>query len=199
MNCTVAFSIVIVWLLYPVRSNYVALRATIWLPLVPDVSPAGRGASGHARLLRTVDPGSRPLRRGVQVGIPHQGRMGIAVRRRRSWSSRACSMLGSSAGSRSPPEKFTSPSFARRRKRNRRPTRRRAEYQSEQSSVQPRDLPPINTLDGELTGYDVKFGEDARTRKRVKAEAVEVESEAHEVYATTAAEIDAAAIAGESR
>jgi hypothetical protein len=76
--------------------------------------------------------------------------------------------------------KFTKSIF--RSKKNKKPKpdagpEARAEPEPYSPAVQPSDLPPINTLDGELTGYDVQFEDDA-PRKRVKAEAVEVESEA---------------------
>ena len=35
-----------------------------------------------------------------------------------------------------------------------------AEPEPKPTPLQPRDLPPINTLDGELTGYDVKYDEE---------------------------------------
>ena len=44
-------------------------------------------------------------------------------------------------------------------------------------SAQPRDLPPLTTFDGELTGYDVKFEDDPPAKNRVMAEVADEDDE----------------------
>ena len=169
----------IVWLLYPVSQLSSLSASTIWLPLVPDVfarlaqKPAVTlgffvlsipvlALFGVAFKWAFLTKGEWEL---LFVGAPLVVVAGLLYAR---LIGRLAFLL-----------KFTKSIFREKKKKKpKADAETRAEPESEQSSVQPRDLPPINTLDGELTGYDVKFEEDAAPRKRVKAEAVEVESEA---------------------
>jgi hypothetical protein len=70
---------------------------------------------------------------------------------------------------------YTKPVFVRKKRKKPKREETFAEPrppETEEGFEQPRDLPPIRTkFEGELTGYDVKFDEPPKAKKRVVAEA----------------------------
>lgn len=172
----------IVWLLYPVSQLSSLSASTIWLPLVPDV---------FARLAQ------KPA---VTLGfyllsIPVLALFAVAFKwaflTKGEWEMLfvgaplvvlALFLYARLIGRLAFVLAFTKGFLQRKKKKKPRPDAEGVEEppaEVEPTLSQPRDLPPLASPDGELTGYDVAFEEDT-PRKRVVAELDEDEESASE-------------------
>jgi hypothetical protein len=177
--------IAIIWLLYPVSQLSSLSASTIWLPLTPDV---------FARLAQkpSVTLGFYAL------SIPVLALLAIAFKwaflTKGEWHLLfigaplvvvAGLLYARLIGRLAFVLQFTKSIFRTRKKKKPKleaEAEPRAETESEVAPTicQPRDLPPIQTVDGELTGYDVTFDDHPRPKKRVVAEVAEVEPDEEE-------------------
>jgi hypothetical protein len=168
--------VAIIWLLYPVSQLSSLSASTIWLPLTPDVfarlaqKPAITlgfyALSIPVLALAALAFKWAFLTKGdwelLFVGAPLLIVSGFLYAR---LIGRLAFLL-----------RFTRSLVRAKKKKKPKPD---AEPQSAEepepkpSPVQTRELPPINTLDGELTGYDVKYDEEETPPKRMKAEVIE--------------------------
>ncbi len=175
-----AVPIAFVWLLYPVSQLSSLSASTIWLPLVPDV---------FARLAQ------KPM---VTLGfyalsIPVLALFGLAFKwaflTKGEWELLfigaplmvlAGFLYARLIGRLAFALRFTKSLFREKKKKKPKPDAEqesRTDDEPEPTNTQTRDLPPINTVDGELTGYDVKFEDDPLPKKRLVAEIVELEGD----------------------
>jgi len=169
--------IAIVWVLYPVSQLSSLSASTIWLPLVPDV---------FARLAQkpTVTIGFYIL------SIPVLALFAVAFKwaflTKGEWEMLlvgaplvvlAAFLYARLIGRLAFVLAFTKPLLQRRKKKSK-TTKEEALGEAREEVVptiaQPRDLPPLQSPEGELTGYDVAF-EEAAPRKRIVAEVAEVD------------------------
>lgn len=177
-----AVPIAFVWLCYPISQLSSLSASTIWLPLVPDVfarlaqkpmvtfgfyllSIPVLALFGLAFQWAFLTQGEWEL---LFIGAPLMILSGFLYAR----------LIGRLAFA----LRFTQSLFREKKKKKPKETREREtrfEDELEPAPKQTRDLPPINTVDGELTGYDVKFEDDPlpKPRKRLVAEVLEVESD----------------------
>jgi hypothetical protein len=162
----------IVWLLYPVSQLSSLSASTIWLPLVPDV---------FARLAQKP-----AVTLGFYVlSIPVLALFAVAFKwaflTKGEWELLfagaplmvlAVFLYGRLIGRLAFVLAFTKSLF-QEKKRKKKPKPAAEGRASEEVVVptitQPRDLPPLRTIEGDLTGYDVEFEVEA-PRKRVVAE-----------------------------
>ena len=168
--------VAIIWLLYPVSQLSSLSASTIWLPLTPDVfarlaqKPAiivgFYALSIPVLTLAAIAFKWAFLTKGewelLFIGAPLLILSGFLYAR---LIGRLAFLL-----------KFTRSVF--RSKKKKKPkidaeAESSAEPEPKRVPLQTRDLPPINTLDGELTGYDVKYEEEETPRKRMKVEVIE--------------------------
>lgn len=171
----------IVWVLYPVSQLSSLSASTIWLPLVPDV---------FARLAQ------KPA---VTIGfyllsIPVLALFAVAFKwaylTKGDWEMLfvgaplvvlAAFLYARLIGRLAFVLAFTKPLLQRRKKKARADAVGNEARSEEKQEVvptvsQPRDLPPLQSPEGELTGYDVTFDE-AVPRKRIVAEVDESDSD----------------------
>jgi hypothetical protein len=176
----------IVWVLYPVSQLSSLSASTIWLPLVPDV---------FARLAQ------KPA---VTLGfyllsIPVLALFAVAFKwaflTKGEWEMLflgaplmvlALFLYARLIGRLAFVLAFTKPLLQRRRKKKAKPAGEGEELPAEENKeevvptiTQPRDLPPLQSPEGELTGYDVAF-EEAAPRKRIVAEVDESDADEDE-------------------
>jgi len=175
--------VAILWLLYPISQLSSLSASTIWLPLTPDV---------FARLAQkpTVTLGFYAL------SIPVLVLFALGVKwtflMKGEWELLALGvpllvlalfLYARLIGRLAFVLAFTKPLLERRKKKpqpdpeSKKSNAREAEVTP--TITQPRDLPPIQTVEGELTGYDVHFDDTPRPKKRVKAEVIEHEESLH--------------------
>jgi hypothetical protein len=174
--------VAIIWLLYPVSQLSSLSASTIWLPLTPDV---------FARLAQkpAVTLGFYAL------SIPVLALFAIAFKwaflTKGEWHLLfigaplvvvASLLYARLIGRLAFVLRFTKSIFRAKKKKKPKPEAAREPYEEPEHEAppripQPRDLPPINTVEGDLTGYDVNFDDEPRPRKRVVAEAAEVEGD----------------------
>jgi hypothetical protein len=176
-----AIPIAVVWLCYPVSQLSSLSASTIWLPLVPDVfarlaqKPAITlgffALSVPVLALFAVAFKWAFLTQGewhlLFIGAPLLVVAGLLYAR----------LIGRLAFA----LRFTKSIFRKKKKKPRpdeEPDARADDEPEPTPAVQPRDLPPLNTPDGEVVGYDVQYEDDPQPKKRVKAEVVEVEEDA---------------------
>lgn len=171
--------IAIVWLLYPVSQLSSLSASTIWLPLTPDV---------FARLAQkpSVTLGFYAL------SIPVLALFALAFKwafmTKGDWHLLflgaplvvlAGLLYARLIGRLAFVLRFTKSIFRTKKKKPKTETATKPRAESEPevapTIAQPRDLPPINTVDGELTGYDMTIDDRPRPKKRVVAEVAEIE------------------------
>jgi hypothetical protein len=175
----------IVWLLYPVSQLSSLSASTIWLPLVPDV---------FARLAQKP-----AVTLGFYVlSIPVLALFAIAFQwaflTKGEWEMLfagaplmvlAVFLYGRLIGRLAFVLAFTKSLFQEKKKKKKpKPAAKGGEGSSQKEEVaptiaQPRELPPLTSPEGELTGYDVAF-EDEAPRKRVVAELDEEDGDEEE-------------------
>jgi hypothetical protein len=176
--------VAIVWLLYPVSQLSSLSASTIWLPLTPDV---------FARMAQKP-----PVTLGFYLlSIPVLALTAIAFRwtflTKGDWHllfiGSPLLIIGALLYARLIGRlafvlKFTKSIFRTRKKKKLEPTPSDTPEEERPETVptivQPRDLPPLTTVDGELTGYDLAFDDHPRPRKRIVAEAADAEPEPHQ-------------------
>lgn len=167
------------WLMYPVSQLSSLSASTIWLPLHPDV---------FARLLQKpgVVLGFLGLSAGVLVvfGVAFYWTFMTKGQMERLFVGAPLLVLsglvyGRLLGRLAFALTYTKSLFARKKKKERKPDEsyrapRTAEREQEEATafVQPEELPPIQTPDeGAVTGYGVKFDDDApKPKRRIVAE-----------------------------
>lgn len=173
-----AIPLVVIWICYPISQLSSLSASTIWLPLVPDVlvrlaqkpaiafgfyllSAGVLAVFGLALKWTFLTAGDWQL---LFIGAPLLILAGLLYAR----------LIGRLAFA----LRFTTGLFPAKKKK-----KLKAEAKPEPAANdevmptirQPEDLPPINTVEGELTGYNVLMEDDAPKppKKRVRAEAVE--------------------------
>jgi hypothetical protein len=174
---TLAIPLFVLWVCYPI-SQLSSLSATsMWMPLVPDVfarlaqKPAVvLGFLGLSAITLAVfglgfhwaflTAGEWEL---LFVGAPIVVVAGLVYAR----------LLGRLAFA----LRFTKGLFPTKKKKKRKADAEPEASREETPQVQPPDLPPVNTPDGELVGYNILMGDEPppAPKKRVRAEVAEVE------------------------
>ena len=144
-------------------------RQYVWMPLYPHVFARLAQKPGVTLGFFVLSLPVLALFGGrVPVGVPHDGRVGAAVRRgAAAWWSRGSSTRGSRparvrAAVHQRPVPREEEEETEGARSNRRRDRRRA---GADGAAQPSDLPPINTADGELAGYNVLIADDPPRRR----------------------------------
>ena len=167
------------WLCYPVSQLSSLSASTIWLPLVPDVfARLAQKPSLVLGFLLLSAPVLAVFGLGFKwafltedkwpllfIGAPLMIVSGLLYAR----------LIGRLAFA----LRFTKSLFPAKKKKPK-PTAEQEKPATEEmmpTLAQPDELPPINTLEGELIGYNVLMEDDVpkRPRKRIRAEAVETE------------------------
>jgi hypothetical protein len=170
--------IAILWLLYPVSQLSSLSASTIWLPLTPDVfarlaqKPAVTlgfyALSIPVLMLCALGVKWAFLTKGewelLVLGVPL---LILALFLYARLIGRLAFVLAFTKSLLEPRKKKPKPE-------SKKPTEREADVTP--AITQPRDLPPIQTVEGELTGYDVHFDDTPKPRKRVIAEVIENEA-----------------------
>lgn len=170
----------VLWLCYPVSQMSSLSASSMWMPLIPDVFARLAqkpvvvfqflGLTGVVMLVfglgfqwTFLTEGDWPL---LFVGSPVLVVSALLYAR----------LLGRLAFL----LRFTEDLLSRKRKKKptTEPSADAAEPKPTTRRAQPRELPPLETPEGELAGYDVKFeDEPTQPKARVRAEVAETESE----------------------
>jgi len=172
-----AIPLAVIWVCYPVSQLSSLSASTIWLPLVPDVFV--RFAQKPLVVLGFLVLSAPVL---ALFGLGFKWAFLTEYQWQLLFAGAPLMMLAvflyaRLIGRLAFALRFTKGLFPARKKKKPKPDaepKKPADEEVMPTLAQPADLPPINTIEGELTGYNVLMEDEMpRPRKRVRAEAVE--------------------------
>jgi hypothetical protein len=175
---TLAIPFLILWILYPISQLSSLSSKSIWIPLNPDVFARLLQKPGHVLVFFALSGVTLALfgvvfewtfvRQGewglLFLGAPLVVILGLIYAR----------LLGRLAFA----LRFTTGLFPTKKKKRKPVAKAEEEPEPVRAPVQPADLPPLNSPEGELVGYNILMSDDPLPvpKKRVRAEVAEAEA-----------------------